>query len=75
MDTDDLDVGKKLLSIFMPYSTRRQDNFVDRKGRFVHYTSAENAIKIVQSQKFWMRNAKCMSDYMEVAHGHEQLVN
>lgn len=64
----------KLSSIFMPYAKARRDEIVARKGRFVHYTSAENALKIIQSRKLWMRNAKCMNDYMEVSHGHELLV-
>jgi hypothetical protein len=64
----------KLSSIFMPYAKARRDEIVARKGRFVHYTLAENAMKIIRSRKLWMRNAKCMNDYMEVSHGHELLV-
>ena len=41
---------------------------------FVHYTSAENALKIITSKQVWMRNARCMADYMEVIHGHQMLV-
>lgn len=64
----------QLSSIFMPYAKARRDEIVARKGRFVHYTSAENAMRIIRSRKMWMRNAKCMNDYMEVSHGHELLV-
>lgn len=48
-----------------------------RKGtlRFVHYTSADNAMKIIHSGNVWMRNAKCMNDFMELSHGHELLYN
>lgn len=37
--------------------------------RFVHYTSAENALSIINTKRLWMRNATCMSDYLEVQHG------
>jgi len=67
-------IQMQLESIFMPYAKRRRDEIVVRKGRFVHYTSAENAMKIIKSKTLWMRNAKCMNDYMEVSHGHELLV-
>lgn len=34
-----------------------------------HYTSAENAIKILNSAEFWLRSARCMNDYSEIQHG------
>src|ERR1700733_4981828 len=46
-----------------------------RGGRFVHYTSAESLTKIIQFRNIWMRNARCINDYMELSHGHSQLVN
>jgi len=74
MDDNNRAVEIQLQSIFMPYAKKRRDDILARRGRFVHYTSAENAMKIIQSRKLWMRNAKCMNDYMEVSHGHELLV-
>jgi hypothetical protein len=74
MDINDRDTVMKLDSIFMPYATKRREAIVERNGRFVHYTSADNAIKIIQSKEFWMRNARCMNDYLEVSHGYEFLV-
>lgn len=69
---DDNQDSKQLLSkIFMPYSEERREEMKKRKGLFVHYTSAENAMKIIQSKKLWLRNVKCMNDYMEVFHGYE----
>jgi hypothetical protein len=53
----------------MPYATARRAKL----GRVVHYTSAENAIKIFLSKTMWMRNTQCMVDYREVAHGYEML--
>jgi hypothetical protein len=40
---------------------------------FVHYTSADNALKIIESKRLWMRSATCMSDYREVQHGFDML--
>ena len=37
--------------------------------RFVHYTTAEAAIQILESKTVWLRNTMCMSDYREVHHG------
>ena len=44
-----------------------------KNGRFVHYTSADNALKILNSKCIWMRNTTCMSDYREVNHGLDAL--
>lgn len=38
-------------------------------GRLVHYTTAEAALNIIRTKRFWMRNTNCMSDYSEVQHG------
>ena len=45
----------------------------DGGARFVHYTSAENALKIIQSKRLWLRNTLCMSDFREVQHGFDIL--
>lgn len=37
--------------------------------RFVHYTTAESAMKVLQSNELWMRKSNTMNDYMEVDHG------
>jgi hypothetical protein len=40
-------------------------------ARFVHYTSAEAGMGIIQSGRLWMRNTMCMSDYREIQHGFD----
>lgn len=65
---------RRIEKIFMPEATRQRERagFTDEKSRairFVHYTSAEAAIKIIQSKRMWMRNTMCMADYSEVQHG------
>jgi hypothetical protein len=74
VDQKELEINEQLEQVFMPYATARREQLRSRNGRLVHYTSAENAIKILYSKQVWMRNAKCMSDYMELSHGHTLLV-
>jgi hypothetical protein len=74
LDKKGLEVTDRLEQIFMPYATGRREQLRGRNGRLVHYTSAENAIKILYSKQVWMRNAKCMADYMELSHGHALLL-
>jgi hypothetical protein len=63
----------RMESVFMPHSRRRRDTLVnehgDYVGKFVHYTSAEAAINILNTKRVWMRNAMSMVDYSEVLHG------
>ena len=58
----------------MPYFRKERDRaYPDGAmyAKFVHYTSAENALKIIKSKRLWMRNTRCMADYREVTHGYE----
>lgn len=34
-----------------------------------HYTSAENAFKMLESGEFWLRNARLMNDFDEIGYG------
>ena len=74
MDSKEYETIARLEQVLMPYATGRRDELRRRNGRLVHYTSAENAIKILYSKQVWMRNTKCMADYMEVLHGHQMLL-
>lgn len=71
---DEIAVGEELERIFMPLAHRKRERVRQEGSRFVHYTSADNAIKILTSRQFWMRNVRCMNDYMEANFGHQQLV-
>jgi hypothetical protein len=74
----------KLESIFMPHARKQRDEIYKKQTgfeggisrepiRFVHYTSAEAALRIITSKRIWMRNTTCMTDYREVQHGFEIL--
>ncbi|MCT4559633.1 MAG: DUF2971 domain-containing protein [Pelagimonas sp.] len=41
----------------------------DEKKRFVYYTSAETAMKVLRNQELWFRNSKVMNDYSEISYG------
>jgi hypothetical protein len=41
-----LDMRQKLLEIFRPYATKTRVEMAQRGARFVHYTSADNALNI-----------------------------
>jgi len=67
---------KRLEGIFMPHARRQRDEVYeqlpdDLGPRFVHYTSAENLLKILDRKRLWMRNVTCMADYREVTHGFD----
>jgi hypothetical protein len=70
---EQLALAEKLSPIFFPYLTINRERMMTGGGRFAHYTSAENALKIITSKCIWMRNATCMSDYQEVQHGYGAL--
>jgi hypothetical protein len=61
----------KLQNILLPYTARCLQRIINTNGRFVHYTSAVNALSIIRSRRIWMRNTTCMSDYREVRHGFD----
>jgi hypothetical protein len=69
----------RLEEIFMPEARRQRirANFGEESTgesiRFVHYTSADAALKIIKNKRMWMRNTTCMTDYREVQHGMELL--
>jgi hypothetical protein len=67
------ELASKMESIFMPYAARRRAAVVERKGRFVHYTSAASGIEIIKTKRWWMRSTSCMADYREVQHGFDIL--
>jgi hypothetical protein len=68
-------IRTQLQSIFLPHETNKIRGLYETTGftyaRFVHYTSAEAALKIIKSKRIWMRNTTCMSDFREVQHGYD----
>ena len=59
----------RLLKIFHPHAMEKINAVSGKNTRFVHYTSASAAMKIIETKTFWMRKTSCMNDFMEVDHG------
>jgi hypothetical protein len=68
-------INQQLEAIFHPLAKAQRDALYTQNPptRFVHYTSADAALKIITSKRLWMRNATCMADYQEVQHGYNIL--
>lgn len=63
-----------LEAIFMPEARRRREAFLNSHDpRFVHYTSADAAISILEKKRLWLRNTTAMTDNREVLHGFEMV--
>src|SRR5262249_43148082 len=41
----------------------------EKKTRFVHYSSAEAAVKLITNREVWMCKARCMNDFSEIDYG------
>jgi hypothetical protein len=73
---EQFDLSTRLARIFMLYATRQREALFGDKPqnpprRMIHYTTAEPALSIIRSKRFWMRNTNCMVDYREVQHGFD----
>ncbi|WP_203074256.1 DUF2971 domain-containing protein [Falsiroseomonas ponticola] len=66
---------QSLFAIMFPNANMRQAEMLSSKRRFVHYTSAEAAVKIIRTKTVWLRNVRVMNDSSEVQHGLECLVD
>jgi hypothetical protein len=66
---------ERLAGIFIPHSVARMRAAREQSMRFVHYTSADTAARIISTRQIWMRNASTMNDFMEVQHGFDCLVS
>ena len=60
---------ERLFQIFHPYAAVRQAAVFTNGTRFVYYTKAETAVRILTKKEIWMRKSMCMNDVSEVIHG------
>ncbi|HEU0217922.1 MAG TPA: DUF2971 domain-containing protein [Stellaceae bacterium] len=63
----------QLETVFFAHAKKRRDQLTQDNLRLVHYTTAENAINIIRSRTFWMRDTRSMTDFREVEHGYSKL--
>lgn len=59
----------KFNQIFQPGLIEESQAVVTGNGRFVYYTSADTAMKVLCNQELWFRNATVMNDYSEISYG------
>ncbi|MGL4401646.1 MAG: DUF2971 domain-containing protein [Luteolibacter sp.] len=62
---------EKSVQIFYPECQKQSEFLRAGRLRLVHYTSADAAFSIIKSRETWLRNSRCMNDFMEVEHGIE----
>ena len=55
--------------MFHPHAYKRTFDAITRGTRFVHYTSADSALKIINGNHVWARSISTMNDYMEIQYG------
>lgn len=59
----------KLAQIFKPGLLEEIKAVVDEQKRFVYYTSADTAMKVLRNQELWFRNTTVMNDFSEITYG------
>lgn len=59
----------KIQSIIAPQVAKKRIDLLTQGRRVAHYTTAENALRILRSGEVWLRNVRAMNDYKEVEHG------
>jgi hypothetical protein len=70
-EQDQEEVQRILAATFLGEALRRRAEIAERDMRFVHYTSADVAMSIIQNKSVWMRNAITMNDFSEIHHGKD----
>jgi hypothetical protein len=63
----------RLPSLFFPHIDNKKREVMDSGCRFVYYTTADTATKILESKQIWLRNTAVMNDYSEVQYGFQCL--
>ena len=60
-----------LAEIFLPGNLARLAEVGSKNRRFAYYTTANTAMKIIENEEVWLRNATVMNDFSEIAYGLE----
>jgi DUF2971 family protein len=63
----------RLYSIFHPYAADKMLRAFATEQRFVYYTSADTAMRILLNGEIWMRKSHLMNDFREIEYGFECL--
>ena len=68
------EAGQHLFSILNPRMFEEVQKLEQGDSDLVHYTTADNAVNILQRKEFWLRSVRTMNDFMEVEHGIRMLL-
>lgn len=63
-------LAQRLNEIFFPHFWEKRVSLKESDRKLVHYTSAENALRIITDKSIMLRSTVCMNDHSEVQHGH-----
>jgi hypothetical protein len=66
---EEANVRKLMTATFWAYERQQLDRIKQEGRSFVHYTTTEAALSIINNREIWLRNSAVMNDYSEVAHG------
>ena len=58
-----------LTNIFHSNALNRIDQCLNSGTRFVHYTTADKAMKLLSNREVWLRKSTRVNDFMEIEHG------
>ena len=73
MELNDNDI--KYNEIFAPGLFEEGMKIKEENKRFAYYTSADTAMKIIQNEELWFRNATVMNDFSEISYGLRLIEN
>lgn len=62
-----------LVKLWFPSNARTIADIRASDSRFVYYTTAATALKILDSGEVWLRNARIMNDFSEIEYGTDLL--
>lgn len=60
---------ERLMGIFMPYFAEKRAIAKIAGQRFVHYTTADAAVKMLKNEEVWLRKSSVMNDFSEIEFG------
>lgn len=66
---------ENLAEIFMPRTIEKSKLVKEKNQKFVHYTSAENGLRILDGGQIFLRNSKLMNDFSEIQHGRDCFIH
>jgi hypothetical protein len=64
---------QQLYEVFHPVDLENSRRLESGVLKFVHYTSAEAAVKMISNHEVWLRKSSTMNDFSEIEYGNSCL--